>query len=116
MSLSVLGTQPLIGLAGDFRAIADQLTLLGESLVRVGEALATSTSDLGAVRDDVERLADEVEAVRGTAAAEEAGGTSLRLAYYALLAWLVLPAIGALIVGWSLLRVARGILVNPPDS
>lgn len=114
MSLSVLGTQPLIRLAGDFRTISDQLSQLGQSLGLVGDALATSTSDLATVRADVERLIAEVESVRDATGTE--GGTSLRVAYYAVLAWLTLPAFGALVLGWSLLRLARGILVSPPDA
>lgn len=117
MSLTILGTQPLVGLAADFRSIAEQLSSVGGSLEQVSAALETSTSDLAAVRDDVDRLALEIEAVRGAATDEDGGGdVSLRLAYYGLLAWLVLPAIGALIIGWSLLRVARGILINPPAA
>lgn len=122
MSLTILGTQPLAALAGDFRSIADQLSQLGESLRGVGTALETSTADLGAVHDDVERLAAEVDGIRGSAAGVGASGASLRLAYVALLAWLALPALGALAVGLALLRLARStgraarVRVSPPGA
>lgn len=115
MGLSILGTQPLAGLADDFRTIATQLSDLSTSLSTVGDALATSTSDLAAVRADVDRLAVEVELARAeTGPGSGFGEGSLRLAYLALLAWLVLPAIGALVVGIGLLRAERGVRISPP--
>lgn len=117
MSLSILGTQPLIGLADDFRTIAAQLSSLGTTLSTVGDALATSTSDLATVRADVDRLAGEVELARDqTGPGSGFGAGSLRLAYLALLAWLVLPAIGALALGIGLLRAERGVRISPPDA
>jgi hypothetical protein len=117
MGLTILGTQPLAGLADDFRTIGTQLSSLGTSLSTVGDALATSTTDLAAVRDDVEQLAVEVELARArTGPGSGFGAGSLRLAYLAMLAWLVLPAIGALALGVGLLRAERGVRISPPAA
>ena len=117
MGLSILGAQPLIGLADDFRSIAAQLSSLSTSLSTVGDALQSSSSDLGAVRADVDRLASEIELTRERAGPGVGfGAGSLRLAYLALLAWLVLPALGALAVGIALLRVERGLRISQPAA
>lgn len=117
MGLSIFGTQPLIGLADDFDAIATQLTSIGDSLTRVGSALETSGSDLAAVRDDVDRLAVEIERVHARAGADAASSWgTLRLVALALLAWLVLPALAALAAGGWLLRAERGIRVSRPGA
>lgn len=117
MGLSILGTQPLIGLADDFDSIATQLTSVGDSLARVGSALETSGSDLATVRDDVDRLAVEIERVHVRAGGDAASGWgSLRLAAFGLMAWLVLPALAALAAGAWLIRAERRIRLNRPDA
>lgn len=117
MGLSILGTQPLVGLADDFRSIATQLSELGASLATVGDALETSTSDLAAVRVDVDRLATQVELARDRSGPGTGfGAGSLRVAYLALLAWLALPAIGALAIGIALFRAGRGVRISPPAA
>jgi hypothetical protein len=110
MSLSVLGTQPLLSLADDFRTTAGQMRDLDDSLGGIGQALGSNQADLATVRAQLDRLAHEMGDFR-LGVAQEQGGASPPLSwlFYGFLAWQLLP-IGAAAIGGRLLlaRAGRG--------
>jgi hypothetical protein len=118
MSLTILGTQPLLPLAQDFERGAEQLAVLSRDLDRLGVALSANIDDVSAIRDDLRSLGerlDRLTAGGGAAANGVTGGTSgvpLRLLFGGLLAWLALQAVTALVAGIVLLRRASA----PPTT
>jgi hypothetical protein len=102
MELSVFGAQPLLPLAGRFRDSADQAQTLGETLDRVSGSLDGTRSDVAGIGVELTHLADELETLQG--AAEPGDGALLRLFVVLLLAWITVPAVGALLLGLSFLR------------
>ena len=106
MQLSVLGAQPLLPLADEFSTSADQATELADRLEAVGGSLGDTRTDVATIGVELETLSVELETLQGSGGAD--GGTPpLRLFVGLLLAWLAIPAIGALIFGLALLRPAR---------
>jgi hypothetical protein len=102
MQLSILGAQPLLPLAADFERSADQAGEVATALDAVGESVADTRADASEIGIELEALADELEELRGAADAPEA--PPVRLFVMLLLAWVTVPAVGALMVGASLLR------------
>ena len=103
MELSVFGAQPLLPLAGEFEASAEQASALAETLDRVGGSLGDTRADVATIGTELEGLSAELDALR------EANGTGgaappLRLFVLLLLAWLLVPAVGGLLAGLALLR------------
>jgi hypothetical protein len=108
MRISLFGTQPLLPLAASFEQLSGQLDSLSTNLDAIGGALDTSDSDLGSVQRQMDRLATRLEEIvvpNGAVAMIGAGG--LRLTFMALLLWLAIPAVGALVVGLALLSAVR---------
>lgn len=113
MNLSILGAQPLIGLAPSFQRAAQGLSDMGTNLEGIGSALSQNTTDttavaarLSQVRGDLgelARLVDEGPRLELPLAAI----SSLRLVLYALVGWLLLMAFTSLFVGVWLLRLSR---------
>lgn len=103
MELSVFGAQPLLPLAGEFDASAEQASLLAETLDRVGLSLGDTRTDVSTIGAELDGLGAELTALRE---ANGTGGTAppLRLLILLLLAWLLVPAAGGLLVGLALLR------------
>jgi hypothetical protein len=106
MELSVFGAQPLLPLADEFADSAEQASALAETLDDVGGSLGATRADVGQIGFELDGLSAELAALRG---ADAAGGTSppLRLFVLLLLAWLLVPAAGGLLVGLALIRFAR---------
>jgi hypothetical protein len=108
MRISLFGTQPLLPLAASFEQLSGQLDSLSTNLDNIGGALDTSGTDLGSVQRQMDRLATRLEEIvvpNGAVAMIGAGG--LRLTFMALLLWLAIPAVGALVVGLALLSAVR---------
>ena len=106
MQLSVLGAQPLLSLADEFSTSADQAAELADRLEAVGGSLGDTRTDVAEIGVELETLSRELESLQGSGATD--GGTPpLRLFVGLLLAWLAIPAIGAVIFGVALLRPAR---------
>jgi len=106
MELSVFGAQPLLPLAGEFDASAAQATALAEMLDRVAASLGDSRTDVARIGTELAGLSAELGALR------DANGTTgasppLRIFVLLLLAWLLVPAAGGLLMGLGLLRPAR---------
>jgi hypothetical protein len=102
MSVSILGAQPLLTLADDFSTSADQAAALAGTLDGVAESLGDTRTDVGVIGGELEGLSTQIGELR---AATSSGETpQLRLFVVLLLAWITVPALGALLLGASLLR------------
>ena len=107
MTVSILGTQPLIGLADDFANSATQLVRLGDSLEQIGQAMATSQGDLGAVSVELQGLTDQLTELAGVAEAELAGNDPpLTWLFAGFLAWQAVQVVAAGLAGLLILREA----------
>jgi len=106
MELSIFGAQPLLPLAADFDASAEQASALAETLDSVGSALGDTRGDVVRIGSELDDLSAELASLRG-ASGTEGSGSSLRLFVMLLLAWLLIPSIGGLLGGLALLRVPR---------
>ncbi|MGI8998702.1 MAG: hypothetical protein ACR2GO_03230 [Candidatus Limnocylindria bacterium] len=106
MQLSVFGAQPLLPLAGEFEASADQAAALGDTLDSVSGSLGETRTDVASIGTELDGLSTELAALRG---ANDTGGGAppLRLFVILLLLWLCIPAVGGLLGGLALLRVPR---------
>jgi hypothetical protein len=108
MTVSILGTQPLIGLADDFANSATQLMRLGDSLEQIGGAMATSQEDMGAVSVELQGLTDQLTELAGVTEAELAGtDPPLTWLFAGFLAWQAVQVVAAGLAGLLLLRDAR---------
>jgi hypothetical protein len=105
MNVSILGTQPLIGLADDFAASADQLTQLGGSLDQIGQAMATSQGDLDRVAVELQLLTDQLTELAGATEDELAGANPpLSWLFVGFLAWQGVQVVAAGLAGLLILR------------
>jgi hypothetical protein len=106
MELSVFGAQPLLPLATEFDASAEQASALAETLDRVAVSLGDTRTDVARIGTELAGLSAELGALRD---ANDTSGTAppLRILVLLLLAWLLVPAAGGLLIGLSLLRPAR---------
>lgn len=108
MELSVFGAQPLLPLAGEFEASSEQASALGGTLDALGGSLGDTRTDVARIGTELEALSAELATLRETSGP---GGSAppLRAFVVLLLAWLLVPAVGALLGGLVLLR-------RPPPS
>lgn len=106
MELSVFGAQPLLPLAGEFDASAEQASALGETLDRVGGSLGATRTDVTSIGSELDELSVQLAGLRD---ANGSGGTAplLRPFVILLLSWLLVPAVGGLLAGLALLRRPR---------
>jgi hypothetical protein len=108
MTLSVLGSQPLLPLADEFSATAGRMRELGDNLEAVGTALATNRGDLVAVSAEMRELADSMDELGGRVREERTSGDiPLTWLYYGFLVWQVLPITAAAIGAAWLFRHGR---------
>jgi hypothetical protein len=103
MELSIFGAQPLLPLADDFAATADQAASLADQLDGVGTALSDTQIDITLVGQRMRDLADDLTAL-SPSGGPAASMPPLRLIVALLAIWLGLPAVGALGAGIWLLR------------
>lgn len=106
MELSVFGAQPLLPLAGEFDASAEQASALGETLDRVGGSLGATRTDVTSIGTELDELSVQLAGLRN---ANGSGGPAppLRPFVILLLSWLLVPAVGGLLAGLALLRRPR---------
>ena len=105
MSVSILGTQPLIGLADDFADSANQLVLLGDSLNQISQAMTTSQGDVDAVAVELQGLTDQLTELAGSTQAELAGADPpLTWLFAGFLAWQAVQVVAAGLAGLLILR------------
>jgi hypothetical protein len=113
MSLTVFGVQPFLGLASSFDSSGQQLDLLGSDLSAIGASLDTNRGDVVTTADNLAELADSVgeltAMVREGPAVDISTATldTIRFAVYAICGWLILLAVGCLLAGLYLFRLAR---------
>jgi hypothetical protein len=108
MSLNVLGAQPLLPLADDFRTTSDQMRQMGDNLEGIGAALTANREDVAAVGSQLAELAEQLDALRGGIGREQAGaGPPLSWLFYGFLLWQLLPITAAAVGGRLLLARAR---------
>jgi hypothetical protein len=111
MSISILGTQPLQGLAGGFDASGQQLAALGVELTTLGTSLDDNRTAVSVTSADLARLALSVgeltTLVRDSPGVQisTASLDAVRLAVYAICGWLAVFAAGCLIGGFYLVRL-----------
>jgi hypothetical protein len=120
MSLEIpLVGQPLIGLAPSFDQSGQNLNLLGEDVANIGVALEANRGDVTLTARNLGELADAVGAM--TTSIEDVPRVSIsaatleavRLAVYAVAAWMMLLAIGCVLAGLYLLIASRrGVVVT----
>lgn len=103
MQVTIFGSQPLSALSSEFATSADQAAELGDTLDSVGASLADTRTDVATIGVELEALSRELESLQG---ADMAGGGTppLQLLVGLLLAWLAVPAVGAVLFGLALLR------------
>jgi hypothetical protein len=104
MTISILGAQPLLPLADDFTTSADQASTLAGTLDGVADSLSDTQADVAVIGAQLDVLSRQIEQLQAAAAGGET--PQLRLFVVLLLAWITVPAVGALILGLSLLRRA----------
>ncbi|MDP8905764.1 MAG: hypothetical protein M3N29_10755 [Chloroflexota bacterium] len=114
MTLTIFGMQPLIGLSTGFQQTGDQLVLLGDDLTAIGEALAANREDALGVAHSLDQLAAAIEQlsdeVRNGPRVEIAAESveAVRLGVLAVLGWLALLALAAIVAGAFCWWLARG--------
>ncbi|HEX5579800.1 MAG TPA: hypothetical protein VFY43_09055 [Candidatus Limnocylindria bacterium] len=112
MSISILGTQPLLGLADDFGDSGNQLLRLGDSLEQIGGAMATSQEDVALVAAELQGLTDQLNELAGATQAELAGADPpLTWLFGGFLAWQAVQVVAAGLAGLIVLRDAS----RPPE-
>jgi uncharacterized phage infection (PIP) family protein YhgE len=105
MSVSILGTQPLVGLADNFSASADQLVQLGDSLEQIGQAMATSQGDVDSVAKELHVLTTDLTELAGATQAELTGASPpLIWLFVGFLAWQAVQVVAAGLAGLLILR------------
>ena len=107
MELRILGTQPLLPLAGDFATSAEQASALADTLDRVGASLEGTREDVSGIGDELLELGLQLDSLRAETGAGDGGAPPVRLLVLLLLAWLLVPALGGLVAGLALIGVPR---------
>jgi hypothetical protein len=113
MNISILGLQPLAGLSPGFSNAATQLSGLSTDLATIGQSLDSNRDDAQAVAQSLDELSVSLgefkTAVNAGPQLDDVAGSldSLRIGILALLAWLGVLAIGAVVAGIGCFVVAR---------
>lgn len=109
MSISILGAQPLIGLAAGFDQTGSQLLQLSSDLTTIGASLQTNSADIVTTAGSLDELADTVNTLKDSVEDGPAVGISaealdaVRVSIFAVAGWLLLFAVGCVVVGAYLL-------------
>jgi hypothetical protein len=106
-SLDILGTRPFSEAATSFGELASRSRSLSTSLGATADSLASNVTDSQAVAADLRSLSGQLQAIRGdlsTATPATGSFDLLRVLLVALLAWLAVPAVASLAVGWRMWR------------
>jgi hypothetical protein len=112
-SFDVFGARPFAGVASQFTDVATESRTLSTDLTATADALAQNVADSTAVAVDLRNLADRLRQLETSTGVSGRGkadaGSSLpigaaRLVLLGLLAWLAIPAIVSIWLGWRLAR------------
>lgn len=115
MGISIFGSQPLAPLAGEFSTSADQAARLADTLDSVSGSMSETRSDVATIGVELDVLSDRLEGLEG-ATGPGGGVPPLRLFIGLLLAWLALPAVGAVVAGTLLLRSSGLSSIGPAQD
>lgn len=113
MSITILGAQPLIGLAQGFDQTGSQLLQLSADLTAIGASLETNSSDVVTTAANLDELANTVNTLKESVESGPAVGISaeslgaVRLAIFAVAGWLLLFAVGCVAFGAYLIGSTR---------
>lgn len=111
--VEILGTQPFGSTAEEFRAVADRSSALSKDLLRTSTTLDTNVAGASTAADDLARLAVRLRALRdglGPTSSDDpvaparTAVDATRIVLLGLLAWLAVPAVAAIWLGWRWLR------------
>jgi flavin-binding protein dodecin len=113
MQITILGIQPLIGLAPSFEQSGAQLDLLAADIDSISTALDANREDTVAVADGLDELGASIGRLRDAVAngpdlttiAE--GLVPVQLGLLALIAWLLVAAVGSVLAGLLCWRASR---------
>jgi hypothetical protein len=111
MGISIFGSQPLAPLAVEFSTSADQADQLAATLESVSGSMSETRTNVAAIGVELDGLSDQLETLEGSTAAGEST-PPLRLFIGLLLVWLAIPAIGALVYGFVLLRPVEAVVLE----
>ena len=108
--LEVLGIRPFATLADDLSSVATRSRTLATDLETTASALESNVVDSQAMADDLRTLVGELETMRLQLGVTETGGDDAsgagtmialaRIVLLGLLAWLAVPAVIAIWLGW----------------
>jgi methyl-accepting chemotaxis protein len=113
VGITIFGQQPLIGLASRFDQAAQQLQLLSADLATISTALGVNRADVATTATSLQTLADRVATLSDTidetpdVAISQSTLSQVRLGIYAVVGWLMLLAVGCVIVGVYLISYGR---------
>lgn len=116
-TLEILGARPFASTAAQFTAVSAEARALSADLTTTASSIQTNVADSQAVAADMRALADRLDRLRvsvgdatttpGTRESSTPPAFGLaRLVLIGLLAWLAVPAIGSLWLGWRFTRVS----------
>ena len=110
MNVNIFGATPLAGLAPSFQLAGQQLSDLAANLDSMTAALSRNSADITRTESDLaglrDQLAELTTAVQETEIPNRVGAVTqvLRIALYALMAWLAVFAASSLLVGVAIWR------------
>jgi hypothetical protein len=113
MGVSILGAQPLIGLASGFDTSGQNLDQLGNDITAIGTAIDTNRTDVQTTSGNLTDLADSVgdltDSIREGPKVTISPATldSIRYGVYAVTGWLIVFAIGCVLGGLYLIIHTR---------
>jgi hypothetical protein len=107
MELSIFGAQPLLPLASEFATSSEQADALADTLGRVASSLDDTRADVSSISAELDDLGTELAVLRDSAGSR-GDAPSVRPFVLLLLAWLILPAIGAVLGGMTVLGMRPG--------
>ena len=113
MELSVFGAQPLLPLASEFAASADQAASLAETLDSVAASLDETRGDVSGIGVELDELASQLVILQESTGSSDGTAPPIRPFVILLLAWLLVPAVGGVVGGLALLRLARAPTATP---
>jgi hypothetical protein len=109
-----LGTRPFASLGSQFVLVAQDARSVSTDLTTTSTALGTNIDDSRAVAADLRALVTQLDALEsslgGSADAPAAAGTASLpigvawIVLFGLLAWLAVPAVASIWLGWRLIR------------
>jgi hypothetical protein len=113
IQIPILGGQPLIGLATGFDTSGQQLQQLSQDLTIIGTSLDTNRQDINLTAANLESLATTVETLTESVETGPSIGISeealsgFQLAIFAVAGWLLLFAVGCVLVGLYVIVLGR---------